>query len=55
MRLKSDQMEGQEDEEGEVEPEEIEEDPRIERDIPDQLPRLLLRRQYQAPGAPWMS
>ena len=49
LRLKSDQMEGQEDEEGEVEPEEIEEDPQNREDIPDQLPRPPLRRHTKRP------
>ena len=49
LRLKSDQMEGQEDEEGEVEPEEIEEDSQNREDIPDQLPRPPLRRHTKRP------
>ena len=49
LRLKSDQMEVQEDEEGEVEPEEIEEDSQNREDIPDQLPRPPLRRHTKRP------
>lgn len=48
LRLKSDQMEGQEEEE-EIEPEEIEEAPQEREDIPDQLPRPPLRRHTKRP------
>ncbi len=48
LRLKSDQMEGQEEEE-EIEPEEIEEAPQDREDIPDQLPRPPLRRHTKRP------
>jgi len=47
LRLKSDQMEGQEEEE--VEPEEIEEAPQQREDILDQLPRPPLRRHTKRP------
>jgi segregation and condensation protein A len=48
LRLKSDQMEGQEEEE-EIEPEEIEEAPQNREAIPDQLPRPPLRRHTKRP------
>lgn len=47
LRLKADQMEGQEEEE--VEPEEIEEAPQQREDISDQLPRPPLRRHTKRP------
>jgi segregation and condensation protein A len=49
LRLQSVPMAGQADEDGEVEPEEIEEDPQNREDIPDQLPRPPLRRHTKRP------